>query len=210
MISVGLDVGRLGLMIINGQPLTTAEYIQASSRVGRSDVPGVVFANYYRDQARSLSHYESFRPYHDAFYRFVEPTSVTPHTYQARLRALHAALVIVMRHSGSAMLSNESAGDFDPADPWVGKAVERLKRRCKLASAENFAGFEAHIDTLVAEWRNEVERCQISRRKLEYQVPDRDSGRDRLLFNYDDRIKGLWPTLQSLRNVENTALLKAL
>ena len=67
-----------------------------------------------------------------------------------------------------------------------------------------------HIDTLVAEWRNEVERCRNSRRKLEYQVPDHDSGRDRLLYNHDDRIKGLWPTLQSLRNVENTALLKAL
>ncbi|HKI73206.1 MAG TPA: helicase-related protein [Pseudomonadales bacterium] len=74
MISVGLDVARLALMIINGQPLTTAEYIQASSRVGRSEAPGVVFANYYREQARSLSHYESFRPYHEAFYRFVEPT----------------------------------------------------------------------------------------------------------------------------------------
>lgn len=210
MISVGLDVGRLGLMIINGQPLTTAEYIQASSRVGRSDVPGVVFANYYRDQARSLSHYESFRPYHDAFYRYVEPTSVTPHTYQARLRALHAALVIVMRHAGSAMLSNDSAGEFDPSDPWVGKAIESLKIRCKWASDDNFGAVEAHIDTLVAEWRNEVERCRNSRRKLEYQVSDRDSGRDRLLCNHDDRIKGLWPTLQSLRNVENTALLKAL
>ena len=68
MVSVGLDVARLALMIVNGQPLTTAEYIQASSRVGRAGVPGLVFANYYRHQARSLSHYETFRPYHESFY----------------------------------------------------------------------------------------------------------------------------------------------
>lgn len=208
MISVGLDVGRLGLMIINGQPLTTAEYIQASSRVGRSEVPGVVFTNYYRDQARCLSHYESFRPYHDAFYRFVEPTSVTPYTYQARLRALHAALVIVIRHSGKGMLGNESAGDFDPSDALTAKTVDRLKRRCKQSVSDGSREVDAHIDALVAEWRNEVERCRDSRRKLQYQVTDRDTGRDRLLYNYDDRIRGLWPTLQSLRNVENNALLK--
>lgn len=210
MISVGLDVARLGLMIINGQPLTTAEYIQASSRVGRSDVPGVVFTNYYRDQARSLSHYESFRPYHDAFYRFVEPTSVTPYTYQARMRALHAALVIVIRHASQGLLGNPDAGCFDPSTTPIAKVIELLKRRCKQAISGESGGVDTHIDALVAEWKNEAERCRVSRRKLEYQVPDRDTGRDRLLCNHDDRIRGLWPTLQSLRNVENNALLKAL
>lgn len=221
MISVGLDVERLGLMIINGQPLTTAEYIQASSRVGRKTVPGVVFANYYRDQARSLSHYESFRPYHDAFYRFVEPTSVTPYTYQARKRALHAALVVVIRHATKGMLCNENAGNFNPSDGSIAKVIHCLKLRCRQSilkkpdedntheEKELAAEVDAHIDTLVREWQNEVERCRDARRKLDYQVPDRDTGRDRLLHNHDDRIHGLWPTLQSLRNVENSALLKA-
>lgn len=210
MISVGLDVGRLGLMIINGQPLTTAEYIQASSRVGRSEVPGLVFANYYRDQARSLSHYESFRPYHDAFYRFVEPSSVTPFTYQARMRAMHAALVIVIRHAVKGMLGNENAGDFDSNNPSITKAIDRLKRRCRQSVSENSESVDSHIDALVADWQDEVKRCRDSRRKLEYQVSDRDTGRDRLIYNHDDRIRGLWPTLQSLRNVENSALFKAL
>ncbi|MCP4391390.1 MAG: helicase [Gammaproteobacteria bacterium] len=210
MISVGLDVARLALMIINGQPLTTAEYIQASSRVGRSEAPGVVFANYYREQARSLSHYESFRPYHEAFYRFVEPTSVTPYTYQARLRALHAVLVIVMRHGGFGLLNNGAAANFDPDDSQVSKAVEQLKRRCVLSAPDQVDEVNSHIDALIAEWQIEVERCRIARRQLEYQVPENDNGRDRLLYNHDDRIRGLWPTLQSLRNVENTALLKAL
>ncbi|MBC8270594.1 MAG: helicase [Gammaproteobacteria bacterium] len=210
MISVGLDVARLALMIINGQPLTSAEYIQASSRVGRSEAPGVVFANYYREQARSLSHYESFRPYHEAFYRYVEPTSVTPYTYQARLRALPAALVIVMRHGGFGLLNNGAAAGFDQNDSQVTKAVEQLKRRCALSSPDQVDEVYGHIDALIADWQAEVERCRLARRQLEYQVPEKDNGRDRLLYNHNDQIRGLWPTLQSLRNVENTALLKAL
>lgn len=210
MISVGLDSARLALMIIDGQPLTTAEYIQASSRVGRSQVPGVVFANYYRDQARSLSHYESFRPYHEAFYRFVEPTSVTPYTYPTRLRALHAALVIVMRHGRLGLLNNSAAANFNPVDLQVSKAVEQLKRRCELSVPDQVDEVNRHIDALITSWWEEVKRCQAVRRQLEYQVPDTDNGRDRLLYNHDDRLRGLWPTLQSLRNVENTALLKVL
>ena len=210
MISVGLDVARLALMIINGQPLTTAEYIQASSRVGRSEVPGVVFANYYRNQARSLSHYESFRPYHEAFYRFVEPTSVTPYTYQARLRVLPAALVIVMRHGGLGLLCNDAAANFDPSNPYVAKAVTQLKQRCRLSAPDQADEVRGHINALIAQWQAEVERCRLARRQLEYQVPEKDNGRDRLLYNHDDQISGLWSTLQSMRHVENTALLKAL
>lgn len=212
MVSVGLDVARLALMTINGQPLTTAEYIQASSRVGRGDVPGVVFMNYYRDQARSLSHYESFRPYHEAFYRFVEPTSVTPYTYQARQRALHAALVIVMRHAHVGLAANNAAGNFDPEQETVKKAIGEFKRRCGQSASDERqrAEIEAHIDGLVIAWQSEVERCRESRRALRYQVPDNDNAADRLLHNHDDRITGLWPTLQSLRNVEHSALLKVL
>lgn len=211
MVSVGLDVARLALMTINGQPLTTSEYIQASSRVGRSEVPGIVFANYYRQQARSLSHYESFRPYHEAFYRFVEPTSVTPFSYQARQRALHAALVIVMRHAGVGLRGNDLAGRFDPSAAPVAKAISVLKQRCTEASSDlQAAEVSAHIDNLVAAWRGEVERCEASRRGLRYQAADNDAGYDRLLCNHTDKIPGLWPTLQSLRNVESTALLKTL
>ncbi len=210
MISVGLDVPRLALMIVNGQPLTTAEYIQASSRVGRSDVPGLVFVNYYRDQARSLSHYENFRPYHDSFYRFVEPTSVTPFTYQARLRALHAALVISIRHACHFLLGNAKAGRFDPTNDCVRKVIEILKERCARADPERASEIALHLDQLADEWYAEATHCEESRRKLDYRASDNDKVTDRLLYNHDDRIRGLWPTLQSMRNVENTALLKLL
>jgi hypothetical protein len=208
MISVGLDVSRLGLMVVKGQPLTTAEYIQASSRVGRGDVPGIVIINYYRDQARSLSHYESFRPYHESFYRFVEPTSLTPYTYQARIRAMHAALVIAVRHCCSGLKENQCAGNFDPNSSAVKKVLELLTFRFRRTNPEQIADVENHLHVLVDQWKNHAQRCHEERRRLDYQAPDNNNATDRLIFNHDDRIKGLWATLQSMRNVESTGLLE--
>lgn len=210
MVSVGLDVSRLALMVINGQPLTTAEYIQASSRVGRSAVPGIVCINYYRNSARNVSHFENFRPYHESFYRFVEPTSVTPYTYQSRLRALHAALVIALRHSCRSLLANDRAAKFDPENPQVKKVIQDLKRRCAMADPERKEDIASHIDKLVAEWQVEIRSCASQKRQLHYQASDRERNNERLLYNHTDKIKGLWPTLQSMRNVEETALLKSL
>lgn len=207
MVATGLDVSRLALMVINGQPLTTAEYIQASSRVGRGEVPGIVFTNYYKTQARSLSHYENFRSYHDGFYRFVEPSSVTPFTYQARKRALHAALVIAIRHSNIGFLSNNSAGDFDKDSDKVKKVIKALKMRCENAISNNDTKqqMQKHIDTLINEWSNEVSYCEENRIKMVYYENDRSS--QNLLCNFDQE-SGSWKTLQSMRNVENSALLK--
>ncbi len=210
MISVGLDVTRLALMIINGQPLTTAEYIQASSRVGRGEIPGVVFINYYKSQARSLSHYENFRSYHDSFYRFVEPSSLTPFTYQARTRALHAALVVAIRHSGIGLLANEVAGEFDINNKDVKKVIKELKNRCSLALNHNKEATDkvhGHIDKLVKEWGEEVQYCNDNKIKLVYNSNDRSYSN--LLCNFDDN-NGKWQTLQSMRNVENSALIKLL
>lgn len=209
MIAVGLDVSRLALMVVNGQPLTTAEYIQASSRVGRSDVPGLVVTNYYRDQARSLSHYENFRPYHESFYRFVEPTSVTPFTYQARRRALHAALVIALRHSCDFLRDNDAAGEFDPSNNCVRQVIDELKARCRSADPERADETSIHLDALVKAWYQESRRCKALRVGLAYQVPSKDKVKERLLYTYDDKFTGLWVTLNSMRNVENTAVLES-
>ena len=207
MISVGVDVDRLAAMVINGQPLTTAEYIQASSRIGRADVPGLVFANYYRHQARSLSHYENFRPYHESFYRFVEPTSVTPFTYQVRRRALHAALVIALRHGCGALNANAAAGRFDKGDARVRAVVEALERRCRRADPDAADETARHIDQLVNEWHDEAARCKRERRGLHYDC--RDNAADRLLGAFDDDRPARWKTLHSMRNIEDTAVLRA-
>ena len=208
MVSVGLDVARLALMVVNGQPLTTAEYIQATSRVGRAEVPGLIVANYYRHQARSLSHYESFHPYHESFYRFVEPSSVTPYTYQVRTRALHAALVIALRHACIDLRDNKSAGAFDKDAPDIRAVIEQLKLRCERAEGQQASETALHIERLVAQWHDQVRRCAAEKVAFHYTAPTRERNAERLLYSHGELGRGLWKTLQSMRNVESEGVLK--
>ena len=104
MISVGLDIQRLGLMLVYGQPKTNSEYIQATSRVGRDDNrPGLVVMLYNVHRPRNRSHYERFRHYHETFYRSVEVASVTPFAARALDRGFPGALVTLARHAHQAM-----------------------------------------------------------------------------------------------------------
>nr|SUY82815.1 helicase family protein [Clostridioides difficile] len=84
-------------MVVVGQPKLTSEYIQASSRVGRSN-EGLIFTLYNPTKTRDRSHYEQFFSYHQSFYKFVEPTSITPFSEPARERGMHAVLISMIRH----------------------------------------------------------------------------------------------------------------
>jgi len=113
MISVGVDVGRLGVMTVAGQPKTNAEYIQATSRVGRSN-PGLVMTVYNAIRSRDRSHYEQFLKYHSALYRYVEATSLTPFSDRARDRGLQALFVTLCRYYCPELMGDDCAGNFSP------------------------------------------------------------------------------------------------
>ena len=117
IIEVGVDIPRLSLMVVVGQPKTTSQYIQVSSRIGRDrEKPGLVAVLYGQSKPRDRSHYERFRSYHQRLYAQVEPTSVTPFSLPAVDRALHGIVVAAVRQLGDQEKEGEHADPFPLAD----------------------------------------------------------------------------------------------
>lgn len=149
MISVGVDISRLGLMVVAGQPKTTSEYIQATSRIGRSDeAPGLVVTMYNPGKPRDRSHFEHFRAYHAAFYKFVEPTSVTPFSIPVLERALHAVIVIIARH----LAGVETPDKLDSASICVQDSIEYLRSRCERFAPEHIEVLAKRARLLLKQW----------------------------------------------------------
>ena len=128
MLCVGVDVGRLGVMIVAGQPKSTSEYIQATSRIGRA-TPGIVMTVSNWARPRDLSHFESFCHYHATFYRQVEALSVTPYSVGAMDRALTGVLVSAIRQDGFDYNPNTSAQQMQPANVLVQSVLTELPVR---------------------------------------------------------------------------------
>jgi hypothetical protein len=131
MISVGVDVSRLGMMVVAGQPKATAEYIQATSRVGRS-FPGLVCTVFNWARPRDMSHYETFEHYHSTFYKHVEPLSVTPFSPGSLQRGLAGLLVSMVRLRGMEFNPNETAARITTSNPFVQDAIETIAKRAEL------------------------------------------------------------------------------
>ena len=96
MLSVGVDIPRLGLMIVNGYPKSTSEYIQSTSRVGRKN-PGLVLTLFNNNKVRDKSFYENFNNVHSTLYKSVEVSSVTPFAPRSRDKSLHAPIVAIYK-----------------------------------------------------------------------------------------------------------------
>lgn len=148
IIEVGVDIDRLGLMTIVGQPKTTAQYIQVSGRVGRrADVsPGLVLTIYGAAKPRDRSHYERFRTYHQQLYAQVEPTSVTPFATPVLRRALHAAAIAYIRQ----VAPSSNPHPFPHAE--YDDAISLLRERAAVVDPDELGVFDRMADRRARQW----------------------------------------------------------
>ena len=130
MFSVGIDIERLNVMLMNGQPKNVAEYIQASSRVGRKD-KGIVINLLDANRSRDKSYFENYVPFNNAYYKFVEPLSVTPFTEIALDKVLASLLVCYVRHKQGLYLDKRAkdfTGDYRELESFISERIKNKKQ----------------------------------------------------------------------------------
>ena len=206
MISVGVNIQRFGLMMVTGQPKTSAEYIQATSRVGRQ-TPGLIAMLYNWSRPRDLSHYERFRTYHSMMYRHVEASSVTPFSSRARDKALHAVFIGLVRLLDPSMANNEGARNFDPTSSVVSAVRDYLLRRVSQGDAEEIEDARQQIQAIIDGWLEQKVRYGNGLKYRPPGVPAAGAVKAWLLQSAEDARAGDFPraTLNSLRDVEKTS-----
>lgn len=150
MISVGIDIPRLGLMVVNSQPKSLSEYIQATSRVGRGKLPGLVVTIYNASRARDRSHFETFPTWHATLYREVEATSVTPFASRAQDKALHAVLVALVRHLVPALRTRPNLDVRTRAQ--AEEIAARIEERARAVDGRELASVSRKLKELLDEW----------------------------------------------------------
>ncbi|MEW6741001.1 MAG: helicase-related protein [Nitrospirota bacterium] len=150
MISVGLDIGRLGIMLINGMPPNTAEYIQASSRVARVN-EGMVVTLFDPNNTRDLSFFEDFVQFHKTFYKQVAPLSVTPFAESGLDKMLFTSLIVFFRHKLGYTANNTAAALAD------NETRARLKESFKQLFEQHPFLSEEDKDRLIAKTNNYIE-----------------------------------------------------
>jgi len=215
MISVGVDVARLNVMLLVGQPKLTSEYIQASSRIGRS-YPGVAFTLYDGSKSRDRSHYEQFKAYHESFYQYVEPTGATPFAEPARERAMHAVAIAFMRHKYGLSLEQD-AGNFD-RDYFKNNIkeickllitrIKSINNRSEFPVVDDTKQVEDELLTFFDEWHKRVEISEKGDfyygEKFMMKTPSGNEKRLMKPFGTEGNDTAI-ETLTSMRNVDKSA-----
>lgn len=208
MISVGVDVDRLGLMGVMGQPQTTAEYIQSTSRVGRQR-PGLVVVLYNAARSRDLSHYEGFGAYHRALYRQVEATGATPFAARARDRGLHGVVVAMARLLVDGLAGDSAAVRLPKHRQELDSALAMLRERAERIAPEAAPALERQLSDLLEHWTQATQSGALA-------YPAWGPKTDGALLADASRAVSeqvqafpvsdpAWPTMTSLRDVDATS-----
>jgi hypothetical protein len=185
------------LMLVNGQPKSISEYIQATSRVGRGKVPGLIVSILNNAKARDRSHYETFSTWHNALYRDVESTSVTPFACRARDRALHAALVSLVRHLIPDMIDNPKIKESNKEQ--IDAVIRYITNRAKIIDPEE-AEVQVELDKLINRWILKSPKFYWNRRANISLLQDAERA---ATLKAMGRAPGdAWPTLNNMRSVE--------
>ena len=197
MISVGIDINRLNLMLIDGQPKLNSEYIQASSRVGRK-TPSIVIDLYNATKSRDKSHYEQFVTYHSNIYKYVEATSVTPFSCAAREKALHAVLISLVRQFIPEMNEEYGASKIKEKKEDIYLIAEKILKRVAIVDEEEFIKTKEDINSIIEYWDEISDGMNLTYTK---------SNSKKLLIRTDETSNNTigFVTLNSMRNVDTTS-----
>lgn len=193
MFSVGIDIERLNVMLMNGQPKNIAEYIQASSRVARKD-EGVVINLLDANRAREKSYFEHYIPFHEAYYKYVEPLTVTPFTETTFERVLNTILVCFVRHIQKLhenKQAHEYRGDLE-------KLKEAIQSRIPKDEPTLLQQAYHILDKLSEDWLQKIKDKERDKAKLSYK-----QGLISKAESQDD-----WSLMNSMREVDTTTIIK--
>jgi len=200
IIQVGIDIPRLAVMQVTGQPKTSSEFIQATSRVGRGKNKGLVIVNYIATNPRDRSHYEQFKGYISALNRFVEPTSVTPAAEPALKRTLPTCLVMLAKQVLD-LGQGSAAGDFNYSSNNLAKELfDKFEERLIKADPSEKANIKKYIHDHLHSWENLIARENRVHYHAKHKAPrdvkflTKDFG--------DVKNEALWQILNSMRHVD--------
>lgn len=201
MISVGLDVQRLGVMLVNGMPRNIAEYIQSTSRVARKN-KGVVFTLFNPDSSRDLSYFEHFISFHQKFYKEIEPLSLTPFTENTFDRMLLTTIVTYFRHK-IGNCSNDAVINLNKEI--INNELADLIEKHKGITDNEKNDFMVKVEKLLNYWEDRITAATNANYKLKF----KSNNQEESFLKTRDQIKnGEIAIMQSVRNVEASTKIK--